>query len=73
MMGGFMEQVAHSLVRQSLDTFSQKMAASKQEVPSEKSVKQPPPQTSPGLIKMVFNSVWEVTLKKLLRVFGMKR
>ena len=72
MMGGFMEQVAHSLVRQSLDTFSQKMAASQQEIPSAKSVKQLPPQTSPGLIKMVFNSIWEVTLKKMLKVFGIK-
>jgi carbon monoxide dehydrogenase subunit G len=77
MMGGFMDQVAHSLVRQSLDTFSQKMEMSKQEMngptSSGKSVKQPAPQTNPGLIKMVLNSIWEVTLKKLLRLFGIKR
>lgn len=77
MMGGFMEQVAHSLVRQSLDTFSQKMEVSKQEItrpaPSGKSVKQVTSPTSPSILKMVLHSVWEVTMKKLLRLFRVKR
>jgi len=77
MMGGFMEQVAHSLVRQSLDTFSQKMEVSKQETagpaPSGESVKQVTSSTSPSILKMVLNSVREVTIEKLLRLFGVKR
>lgn len=77
MMGGFMEQVAHSLVRQSLDTFAQKMEVSKQETAgaasSEKSAKQITSPTNPSIYKMVLNSVWEVTIKKLLRLFGVKR
>ena len=77
MMGGFMEQVAHSLVRQSLDTFAQKMEVSKQEItrpaPSGESVKQVTSPTSPSILKMVLHSVWEVTMKKLLRFFRVKR
>jgi len=77
MMGGFMEQVAHSLVRQSLDTFSQKMEMSKQDrigpVPTEQSVKQAVPPINKSITKMVLNSVWEVTIKKMLRLFGVKR
>ena len=77
MMGGFMEQVAHSLVRQSLDTFAQKMEVSKQETAdkaaSGESVKQVTPSTNPNILKMVLNSVWEVTIKKLLRLFGVKK
>jgi hypothetical protein len=76
MMGGFMEQVAHSLVRQSLDTFSKKMEVSKQETAgaasSGESVKEVTPPTNPSILKMVLNSVWEVTIKKLLRLFGVK-
>lgn len=72
-----MEQVAHSLVRQSLDTFSQKMEVSKREIDSpassEKSAKQITSQTNPSIYKMVLNSVWEVTIKKLLMLFGVKR
>jgi carbon monoxide dehydrogenase subunit G len=77
MMGGFMEQVAHSLVHQSLDTFSQKMEVSKQETAgaasSGESGKQIIPPTNPSLLKMVFNSVREVTIGKLRRLFGGKR
>lgn len=77
MMGGFMEQVAHSLVRQSLDTFSKKMETSKQDmispVASEKSVKQAAPPINQSITKMALNSIWEVMIKKLLRLFGMKR
>ena len=77
MMGGFMEQVAHSLVRQSLDTFAQKMEVSKQETAgaaaSEESVKPVTPPTNPSILKMVLNSVWEVTIKKLRRLFGVKK
>jgi carbon monoxide dehydrogenase subunit G len=77
MMGGFMEQVADSLVRQSLDTFSQKMEMSKQEIispaQSENSVKQFTSPTNPSILKMVLNSIWEVTVSKLLRLFRVKR
>ena len=77
MMGGFMEQVAHSLVRQSLDTFSKKMEVSKQETAvaasSGESDKQIKPPANPSLLKMVFNSVREVTISKLRRLFGVKK
>lgn len=77
MMGGFMDQVAHSLVCQSLDTFSRKMETSQQDmispVASEKSVKQAAPPINQSITKMALNSIWEVMIKKLLRLFGMKR
>lgn len=77
MMGGFMEQVAHSLVRQSLDTFSRKMEISKQDmtgaVPPEKSAKNDSPPINQSIIKMALYSVWEVATEKLLRLFGVKR
>lgn len=64
MVGGFMEQVADSLIRQGLDSFNQAIkGAQKNAAPHKPLISNAPPQ--PNVIKMLFRSVWDVMSSKL--------
>ncbi len=72
MVGGFMEQVADSLVKQGLDSFNQAIKGAKENAALHK------PLTSaaapqPNFIKMIFRSVWDVVSSKLRSLFKPKR
>jgi carbon monoxide dehydrogenase subunit G len=68
MVGGFMEQVADSLVKQGLDSFSKAIASAKEDVTSQTALKKDAlPQ--PNLIKMIFRSVFDVLSKKIGNLF----
>jgi carbon monoxide dehydrogenase subunit G len=68
MVGGFMEQVADSLVKQGLDSFNKAITGAKEDVASQTAQKKDAlPQ--PSLIKMIFRSVFDVTIKKVGNLF----
>ncbi|MDX1707620.1 MAG: SRPBCC domain-containing protein [Desulfobacterales bacterium] len=71
MVGGFMEQVADSLVKQGLDSFNQAIKATQENAaPGKPLISDAPPQ--PNFIKMLFNSVWDVMSSKLRSLFKPK-
>ena len=63
MVGGFMEQVADSLVKQGLDSFNTAIKGAKENIIPETS-----PTTDvlpkPSLIKLIFRSLWDALTKK---------
>ena len=64
MVGGFMEQVADSLVKQGLDSFDKAITRAKKDVASRTALKKDSlPQ--PSLIKMIFRSVFDVIIKRI--------
>lgn len=72
MVGGFMEQVADSLVKQGLDSFNQAIKATQEDAATHQ------PLTSsaapqPNFIKMIVKSVWEVVSSKFRRLFRPKK
>ena len=68
MVGGFMEQVADSLVKQGLDSFSAAITAAREDVASQTTPKiDALPQPSP--IKMIFRSVLDVISKRIGNLF----
>jgi carbon monoxide dehydrogenase subunit G len=72
MVSGFMEQVADSLVKQGLDNFSQAITRAKEEISTQNSLKiDSLPKQS--LIKMIFKSVFEVGIKRILNFFKPKK
>lgn len=72
MVGGFMEQVADSLVKQGLDSFNQAIKGAEEKGASETPL-QPDPASKPNLIKMILKSVWDVVSSKLRNLFKPKR
>jgi carbon monoxide dehydrogenase subunit G len=63
MVGGFMEQVADSLVKQGLDSFNTAVTGAKGAgAPSTRLKVDDLPR--PNLIKMIFRSVWDVLIKR---------
>ena len=71
MVGGFMEQVADSLVKQGLDSFNKAITGAKEEAASQTTQKKDAlPQ--PSLIKMIFRSVFDVTIKRVGNLFKPK-
>ncbi len=68
MVGGFMEQVADSLVRQGLDSFNKAITGAKEHVAPRTPVKTGALPT-PNLIKMIFRSAWDVTISKVRNLF----
>jgi carbon monoxide dehydrogenase subunit G len=68
MVGGFMEQVADSLVRQGLDSFSKAITGARVDVAAPTSVKTDAgPKQS--LIGLIFKSVLEVVIKRIKNLF----
>ena len=68
MVGGFMEQVADSLVKQGLESFNQAITGAKADVASQTNQKKEAlPQAS--LIRMIFRSVFDVIIKKIRKLF----
>ena len=63
MVGGFMEQVADSLVKQGLDSFNTAITGAKADVASGTALKTDA-LPRPNLIKMIFRSVWDVLIKR---------
>jgi carbon monoxide dehydrogenase subunit G len=63
MVGGFMEQVADSLVKQGLDSFNTAITGAEENIATGTT-----PKTDalpkPNLIKMIFRSVWDVLIKR---------
>ena len=71
MVGGFMEQVAHSLVKQGLDSFNQAIMDAEEKGASETPL-QTESASKPNLIKMILRSVWDVVISKLRSLFKIK-
>ena len=68
MVGGFMEQVADSLVKQGLDSFNQAIKGIQENAaPHKPLTSSAPPQ--PNFIKMILKSVWDVVSSKLRSLF----
>ena len=63
MVGGFMEQVADSLVKQGLDSFNTAITGAKADVAPGTPLKTDA-LPKPNLIKMIFRSVWDVLFKR---------
>jgi carbon monoxide dehydrogenase subunit G len=63
MVGGFMEQVADSLVKQGLDSFNKAITGARADVAPGTSLKTDA-LPRPNLIKMIFRSVWDVLIKR---------
>ena len=72
MVGGFMEQVADSLIKQGLDSFNTAITGAKTPISSQTPVETEALPKS-NLIKMIFRSVWDVVISKLRSVFKLKR
>ncbi len=72
MVGGFMEQVAHSLVKQGLDSFNQAIMGAEEKGASETPLRTDS-ASEPNLIKMIFRSVLDVVISKFKSVFKPKR
>ena len=67
-VGGFMEQVADSLVKQGLDSFNKAITSAGEDATSQTDQKKDIiPQ--PSLIKMIFRSVFDVVSKKIRNLF----
>jgi carbon monoxide dehydrogenase subunit G len=68
MVGGFMEQVADSLVKQGLDSFNKAITAANEDLTSQTALRKDAlPQR--GLIKMIFRSIFDVTIKRIGNLF----
>ena len=63
MVGGFMEQVADSLVKQGLDSFNTAITGAKEDVASRTPLKADV-VPRPNLIKMILRSFWDVLIKR---------
>jgi hypothetical protein len=63
MVGGFMEQVADSLVKQGLASFNKAITGAKENIVPRTSLKTDA-LPKPNLIKMIFRSVWDVLIKR---------
>jgi hypothetical protein len=63
MVGGFMEQVADSLVKQGLDSFNTAITGAKADVAPGTPLKTDA-LPKPNLIKMIFRSVWDALIKR---------
>ena len=63
MVGGFMEQVADSLVKQGLDSFNKAITGAKENIIPRTSLKTDA-LPKPNLIKMIFRWVWDVLIKR---------
>jgi hypothetical protein len=68
MVGGFMEQVADSLVKQGLDSFSSAITAAREDV-SSRAVPPKKDLAHPSPIKMIFRSVLDVISKRIGNFF----
>ena len=64
MVGGFMEQVADSLIRQGLESFSTAIAEIAADTPFQKP-RQTNVLTRPGIVKMIFRSIWDIISSKI--------
>jgi hypothetical protein len=71
MVGGFMEQVADSLVKQGLDRFNKAITGAKENIAPRTSLKTDA-LPKPNLIKMIFRSVLDVMIKKIGTLFKSK-
>jgi carbon monoxide dehydrogenase subunit G len=72
MVGGFMEQVADSLVRQGLDSFNQVIKGTQAKATPQTLAKSiAAPKQNPT--KMLFRSVWDVVISKLKSIFNPKK
>ncbi len=72
MVGGFMEQVADSLVKQGLDSFNQAIKATHENAATDQPLKSAAP-SQPNFVKMIFRSVWDVVTSKLRSLFKPKK
>ena len=63
MVGGFMEQVADSLIKQGLDSFNSAITGAKTAISSQTPV-ETDALPKPNLIKMIIKSVWDVIISK---------
>jgi carbon monoxide dehydrogenase subunit G len=63
MVGGFMEQVADSLVKQGLDSFNTAITEAKADAAPGTSLRADA-LPKPNLIKMIFRSLWDVLIKR---------
>jgi carbon monoxide dehydrogenase subunit G len=64
MVGGFMEQVADSLVKQGLESFNKAITGAKADIsPGEPLTADDLPK--PSLIKMVFRTIWDTLAKRM--------
>ena len=61
MVGGFMEQVADSLVKQGLESFNTAIKGAKTDGAPPKTDALP----KPNLIKMIFRSLWDILIKRI--------
>ena len=68
MVGGFMEQVADSLVKQGLDSFNQAIKATQENAASHQPLT-PAAPSQPNFVKLIFKSVWDVVSSKLSSLF----
>ena len=64
MVGGFMEQVADSLVKQGLESFNMAITGTKADVAPGAPLKADA-MPKPSLIKMVFRMIWDALIKKI--------
>ena len=63
MVGGFMEQVADSLVKQGLESFNKAITGAKTDVAPGAPLKADA-MPEPSLIKMVFRIIWDALIKR---------
>ena len=71
MVGGFMEQVADSLVKQGLESFNTAITGAKADIaPGEPLKADALPK--PNLIKMIFRSVFDVIIKRIGNLFKLR-
>ena len=68
MVGGFMEQVADSLVKQGLDSFNQTIKATQENAAPHKPLTSSAPH-QPNFIRMILRSIWDIVSSKLKSVF----
>ena len=64
MVGGFMEQVADSLVKQGLESFNTAITGAKADVAPGAPLKADA-VPEPSLIKMVFRTIWDALIKRM--------
>ena len=64
MVGGFMEQVADSLVKQGLDSFNQAIKVTQENAALHQPLTSSAPH-QPNFIRMILKSVWDVVSSKL--------
>jgi carbon monoxide dehydrogenase subunit G len=66
MVGGFMEQVADSLVKQGLDSFNTAITGAKADIAPGAPLKADD-LSKPSLIKIVFRVIWDALIKRMGR------